>query len=381
MSLASVLSSSWSSILARRSLTALSCNGVFQAVPHPGPCLTNYQQNRFKQKKIRFKALKPAKEKKKHEPKSPLQTKKVVKRKINPEFEARYPTDNIWLHKHYPVQKLALEVAIMKHKAYADPMMLNNLDGLLYADMELNMETKKKTKFLSTVKGTVVFPHLFDDNTKTRCILFTKDIATVTEGLSAGATHAGGQELLDMIKSEALSRSMYDYVVCTPDIYSDLLSYRHIFKDKFPHQKQGTVGTDVKTIITSLMNGIQYECKKTSEEAAIMQVAFGKLNMETEDLVKNFLKLVDKLCVNRSPNLKPFITNVKIIAPPSEEVFHVQVQKYVPGYGVPEKKAEETSTTMKTKGMEDEEEEGRKDEKDEDSDDDNDDSKDRSTVN
>ncbi|XP_029652162.1 39S ribosomal protein L1, mitochondrial [Octopus sinensis] len=379
MSLASALSSC-NLLLTRRALTALSCNGAFQALSHPGSCLTNYQQNRFKQKKIRFKALKPPKEKTKRELKSPFQAKKVVKRKINPEFEARCPTDNIWLHKYYPIQKLTLDLAIMRHKAYAHPMMLNNLDGLLYADMELNMETKKKTKFLSTVKGTVTYPNLFDDNTKTRCILFTKDLSNVTEGLSAGATHAGGQELLDMVKSDALSRSMYDYVVCTPDIYSDLLSYRHIFKEKFPHQKQGTIGTDVKAIINNLMNGVRYECKKTSEEAAVMQVAIGKLNMETEDLVNNFLKLVDKLCVNRSPNLKPFITELKIIAPPSEEVFHIQVQKYVPGYNVPDKKVKETSTTMKAKGMEDEEEEGRKD-KDDDSDDDNDDGKDKSSVN
>ena len=34
----------------------------------------------------------------------------------------------------------------MRHKEFADPSMLDNMEGLVYADMELNMKTAKKVK-------------------------------------------------------------------------------------------------------------------------------------------------------------------------------------------------------------------------------------------
>lgn len=69
---------------------------------------------------------------------------KVTPRKESPEFLARKPSDNIWIRSFYPQQSNTLEAAVTKHKEYADPMMLNNMDGLIYADMQLDMKTKKK---------------------------------------------------------------------------------------------------------------------------------------------------------------------------------------------------------------------------------------------
>lgn len=70
--------------------------------------------------------------------------KKVTLKKESPEFLARKPSDNIWIRSFYPQQSNTLEAAVTKHQEYADPMMLNNMDGLIYADMQLDMKTKKK---------------------------------------------------------------------------------------------------------------------------------------------------------------------------------------------------------------------------------------------
>ena len=61
-------------------------------------------------------------------------------------FLSRVPVDDVWIRAHYPRPQFSLEESLMRHKEFADPSMLDNMEGLVYADMELNMKTAKKVK-------------------------------------------------------------------------------------------------------------------------------------------------------------------------------------------------------------------------------------------
>ena len=61
-------------------------------------------------------------------------------------FLSRVPVDDVWIRAHYPRPQFSLEESLVRHKEFADPSMLDNMEGLVYADMELNMKTAKKVK-------------------------------------------------------------------------------------------------------------------------------------------------------------------------------------------------------------------------------------------
>jgi hypothetical protein len=66
--------------------------------------------------------------------------------KYSAEFLARVPTDDVWIARHYPpnARRLSLTESLIRHQEHADPSIGDNMDGIVYADMELNMKTSKK---------------------------------------------------------------------------------------------------------------------------------------------------------------------------------------------------------------------------------------------
>ena len=63
---------------------------------------------------------------------------------LSPAFLSRVPVDDVWIRAHYPRPQLSLEESLVRHKEFADPSMLDNMEGFVYADIELNMKTNKK---------------------------------------------------------------------------------------------------------------------------------------------------------------------------------------------------------------------------------------------
>ena len=51
---------------------------------------------------------------------------------------------SIWLTETHGPPRCSIEEAITMHMEYADPSMLNNMEGYIYADLKCNMSTKKK---------------------------------------------------------------------------------------------------------------------------------------------------------------------------------------------------------------------------------------------
>jgi len=72
----------------------------------------------------------------------------VVENKMTPkeleEFMARVPADDVWLREHYPPPKYRLVEALGMHRELATPEMQDNVDGLVYTELRLDMSKKKQ---------------------------------------------------------------------------------------------------------------------------------------------------------------------------------------------------------------------------------------------
>jgi len=60
------------------------------------------------------------------------------------EFMKRVPQDDVWLREHYPVPRYRLTDALQNHRELAAPEMQDNMTGLVYTELELDMSKKKK---------------------------------------------------------------------------------------------------------------------------------------------------------------------------------------------------------------------------------------------
>lgn len=57
---------------------------------------------------------------------------------------SRVPEDSIYLMELFPESEFSLQDAIKLQKDYADPFIMNNMDGVIYLDILCNMRTKKQ---------------------------------------------------------------------------------------------------------------------------------------------------------------------------------------------------------------------------------------------
>ncbi|KAK7113391.1 large ribosomal subunit protein uL1m-like [Littorina saxatilis] len=261
---------------------------------------------------------------------------------LSPVFLSRVPVDDVWIRTHYPRPKFPLEECLVRHKEFADPSMLDNMEGLVYADMELNMKTNKKTKFLSNVKGTILLPHQFQQPKDQKVIVFCKTEEDQQIAKSLGATFVGCEDIVKQITEGLIDKDDIDVFLCTPDAITDLIPIRAQLRDKFPTKARGSVGGDVEEMWKLYTEGVSYASQKETDALARLQIPLGQLKMPVEQLVDNFQGYVNALCKGRAKTLGPLITQIFIIAPPSLERFLLPVEDYVPGYEKTEvRKAEE----------------------------------------
>jgi len=68
----------------------------------------------------------------------------------------RVPQDDVWLREHYPPPKYQLIDALRQHRELAMPEMHDNMEGLVYAELQLDMSKKKKVRFHCTLADAYV---------------------------------------------------------------------------------------------------------------------------------------------------------------------------------------------------------------------------------
>ena len=191
-------------------------------------------------------------------------------------------------------------------KKYADALKLIEANKL-YSPKEAVALVKKTatTKFDSTVevafrlgvnpkypdqqvRGALVLPH---GTGKSKKVLVFAKGPKIAEAEAAGADYVGGEEFVNKIKDGWLD---FEVAVATPDMMGLVGRLGKILGPKglMPNPKVGTVTMDVTRAVNEIKAGkIEYR----TDKAGNVQAPIGKASFTEEQLLANYMTLVDTL--------------------------------------------------------------------------------------
>ncbi|XP_059477004.1 large ribosomal subunit protein uL1 [Neocloeon triangulifer] len=260
----------------------------------------------------------------------------AFKPKMDDDLWRPVPMDDVYPFKYFQQPKYSFEEAVQCHRETHDPTMYNRPDALLKLVVELDLHGERKTKFLEKLFGLVDTPHPFDQQIKRTIVVFTKNGDDKNKALAAGASVAGGSELIKGIQSGDVTLRNVDFVICTPDILSELVPLRGVFKRAYPSTKQGSVTQNTTDAVRRFLNGIEYIVEKDDREPEFgwFECNIGTLNMPTENLKENMMAIAKDL-ISKAPPKKqePILWRLFLSSPPGFEKFKLDL---FPLFGIQE---------------------------------------------
>lgn len=149
---------------------------------------------------------------------------------------------------------------------------------------KLNINTKKADQ---QIRGTVVLPN--GTGKSVRVLALTNK---AEDAKAAGADFAGGKELLEKIITEKWFD--FDVICATPDMMGEIGKAGRILGPKglMPNPKTGTVGMDIKKMVTELKAGkVEYRADKDGN----VNLAVGKVSFDTDKLTENVKTIVAQI--------------------------------------------------------------------------------------
>lgn len=287
---------------------------------HPFPLNVLIGQHRFKGKSQHLRTPNDPKEKEQFTFRAKKKPEVVV---IDYEVSPTPCTDDVWIRKYYPEPTYPFLEAVRRHRDYASPEMTSNMDGVLMLEANLDLRTKKKTKFMQIPSGIILLPHDFDNFFPGRVIAITKDADEQARATEAGAIYAGGVDLIRKIEKGDIVGEDFDRVVLNPNLLVEAAIIKKVLKDLFPSKKNGTLCEDVEGTVRMFVHGKEYQGSKVSESVGKLTFPIGKLSMTDEQLVDN-LKAIIESVVEQNKGGPGYFSKLSVICPPSKEVFVVQ---------------------------------------------------------
>ncbi|XP_054166743.1 50S ribosomal protein L1-like [Oppia nitens] len=243
--------------------------------------------------------------------------------------------DNVYVTSLYKQLTYSMTDAIEMYRETHDETGYNETNSMLETTVELDLRTKKKTKFCDAFKGIVSYPNKFEYKANRRIIAICKKDEDKFDAKEAGADVVGGQEIIKMLKKGDLSLSNFDDLVCHGDLLIELADIRGILGSAFPSKLRGNLGFDMKKLVNQFVNGIEYKCTKDEFELDYgwVRVPFGRLNQSNVQLEQNIRHLLSTIEKHKPTTaIVPFITRVLIHSEPSNEEFAVKFWNYIEGY-------------------------------------------------
>ncbi len=149
---------------------------------------------------------------------------------------------------------------------------------------KLNINTKKADQ---QIRGTVVLPN--GTGKSVRVLALTNK---AEDAKAAGADFAGGKELLEKIITEKWFD--FDVICATPDMMGEIGKAGRILGPKglMPNPKTGTVGMDIKKMVTELKAGkVEYRADRDGN----VNLAVGKVSFDTDKLTENVKTIVAQI--------------------------------------------------------------------------------------
>lgn len=138
------------------------------------------------------------------------------------------------------------------------------------------------------VRGTVSLPN--GSGKRIVLVVFARG-DKIKEALDAGADFAGGEDLLEKVKSGWMD---FNAVIATPDMMREVGKYGKVLGPRglMPTPKAGTVTNDIGKAVAEVKAG-KIEFK--SDKHAVVNSIVGKVSFESSKLLENILALLSAI--------------------------------------------------------------------------------------
>ncbi|XP_019867391.2 39S ribosomal protein L1, mitochondrial [Aethina tumida] len=241
------------------------------------------------------------------------------------------PVDDVYVAKYYKWVVYSFADAVQCHQETHSPEMYNQPNANLHVTVELNMQAEKKTRFVDNFTKIVQVPHKFDHGSERNIVVFSKDTEEQRAALAAGASLAGGVELIKQVQNGQLNLADFQYHIAHPNILPELVALRGLLKRRFPNPKAGTLDVNVLQAVDKFMNGINYSATKDEYEKdyGVINTVIGTLDMDSNHLEENFKALINDINTMKPKRPGTFITRCLLSSPPSPEVLKVDHNLYL----------------------------------------------------
>ncbi len=159
-------------------------------------------------------------------------------------------------------------------------------DASVEAHIKLGIDPKKSDQ---QIRSTVSLPHGTGKTKKVAAFVDANDEKAAKE---AGADFVYTEE--DIKKIKDTGKVEFDVAVATPSMMPKLAVAAKVLGPKglMPNPKTGTVGPDVKKLITDLKKG---KASFKNDDAGIIHQSIGKVSFDEQKLKENFNELIDAL--------------------------------------------------------------------------------------
>lgn len=171
-----------------------------------------------------------------------------------------------------------------------------NYDPTVDCSFRLGVDPRKADQM---VRGSVSLPHGIG---KTATVAVVAEGAKATEATEAGADHVGGDDLVERLQAGELIDEL-DAIIATPDQMGKLGRLGKVLGPRglMPNPKSGTVTMDVAKAVTEIKAGrVEYRTDRQGNVHTIL----GKASFSTDQLLENYLALLDELLRQRPASTK-----------------------------------------------------------------------------
>jgi large subunit ribosomal protein L1 len=178
---------------------------------------------------------------------------------------------------------------------------VTKFEGGVSLSISLNIDT---TQADQQIRGTVVLPNGTGKSVRV-CAITTK----IDDAKAAGADYAGGKELLAKILGGWFD---FDVMCATPEMMGEIGKAGRVLGPKglMPNPKIGTVGPDVKKMVTELKAGkVEYRADKDGN----INLLVGKVSFDANKLEENLNVIINQVLKVRPAVIKgAYILNCSI---------------------------------------------------------------------
>ncbi|CAB4059860.1 RP-L1 [Lepeophtheirus salmonis] len=197
-------------------------------------------------------------------------------RHLRDKDENPVPVDDVFSLQIFTWPRYSIKEAIEKLRDFYDPTMFDNPNALVKAKIEFRMIGSKEIP------------------SKTVCI-FVPDEESKKIAVDAGASLAGGEDLIMDISKGRVDVSDIEYFLAHEDMVLSLKPLTGQLRDKVPRKQEGTLGNNIEYMVKTFTNGQKISIKKVPPSLLVEDepdygyciVEFGRLQMDIEKLEDN----------------------------------------------------------------------------------------------